>query len=157
VKALTHPVSVVRIRAAFGLGMAGPAAATAVPQLKELTTSDPVVRVRRVSQWAMEQIATPNSVSDPDLVLFEGLQDDDIAVRLEAIQRLGASRPFEAKAIPQLIRMLADSVEIIRNAAIIALVQKGSVAVPSLTLALQSRNPDIRNGAMLALSLRRDF
>jgi HEAT repeat protein len=152
VRALGHSVARVRRRAAYGLGEAGDAAGSMVPELRRRVDQDQDVEVRRMAKWALDQIAYSASVPDPNLFLMEGLNATDLSVRLEAVRRLGASHPSDAVATSRLIRLLADSVAAVRNAAVDALVEKGSVAVPELTVALNSPRIRVRNGAMRALS-----
>ncbi len=148
----------VRRRAAYGLGEMGPIASGAVAELTSLASSDSVVDVRHMAQWAVDRIGTRRVLADPDLLLTEGLLDSDPETRVLAIRRLGASHPSNRMAATTLVRLLDDSSEVIRHAAVEALVAKGRPALPAITTALRSPRPLVRHGAMLALiRIQRSF
>lgn len=152
VRALRSTSPKVRRRAAYGLGEMGAEAIETVPDLNKLADGDAVLEVRHMAQWAVNKIADRGSISDPYLFLTAGLGDSDLDTRIAAIRRLGASHPSDAVAVFQLIRLLGDSTEAIRNAAVDALVEKGNPALPSLTMALSHPRQIVRNGAMMAMA-----
>jgi HEAT repeat protein len=90
-------------------------------------------------------------VPDPNLLLLTGLQGDQ-AERLAAVERLGATVRTSPVAIRALITLMGDSIPAIRDEAIRALSEAGSVALPSLSFALTHRRKEIRRGAMVAIS-----
>ena len=152
VRALRNTSPRVRRRGVYGLGVMGDAASDNLPAITQMADADPAVEVRNMARWAVSQISDQGVISDPYLFLTYGLSDTALDTRIMAIRRLGASHPSNRVAVTQLIRLLGDSTEAIRNAAVDALVEKGSPAIPALTMALSHRRQLVRNGAMMALA-----
>jgi HEAT repeat protein len=184
--ALDSPNPLIRKRAAYGLGEAGPAAAEALGRLKTMAGADSVINVRWTAQWAVERLGGAKvtidnkelarallqgsvrkeayratgriSAGTPDALLMAGLDSDSLAVRLDAVHRLGSTGSSNVDVVPRLIQLLGDSVPALRRAAIDALIQKGSFALPQLQVALNHQRAQIRRGAMLAISgIKRGF
>ena len=154
VHALENPNPLVRRRAAQGLGEAGPSAnsALALQGLLRLKEGDPDIKVRNMASWAYDVVASRQMEADPNIWLTEGLAAKELEVRLEAIRRLGAAPSVKEVAITELIRLLNDSVDVIRLTAIDALVEKGRPALPRLSVALRSPRKRVRLAAMLAIT-----
>jgi HEAT repeat protein len=143
--------STVRHRAAYGLGEAGPAVAgSALQALDSLSRNDPVKKVRDMADWALDQITPRQSIGDPNLGMLEGLNSDRLEVRLEAVRRLGAVPGWNRTATYELIRLLADTSDVVQESVIDALVQKGKAALPMLNTALSNPRERVRSGAMAA-------
>jgi HEAT repeat protein len=147
---LDSPDPRIRKRAAYGVGEMGPDGAVAIERLKELAT-DPDRGVRSMAVWATDQVTLRSMEADPTMVLTEGL-DGTREQRLEAVDRLGARAHSSRVAVRQLIRLMSDSVPVIRARSIQALSEAGPSVLPSLSAALSHRNRLIRNGALLAIS-----
>jgi HEAT repeat protein len=139
-----------RLRAVYGVGEMGPAGQVAIARLRELQ-KDPNTRIRDMATWAISQVYARQMVPDPNLLLLTGLQGDQ-AERLAAVERLGATVRTSPVAIRALITLMGDSIPAIRDEAIRALSEAGSVALPSLSFALTHRRKEIRRGAMVAIS-----
>ncbi|MEP7325698.1 MAG: HEAT repeat domain-containing protein [Gemmatimonadota bacterium] len=153
VEALDHRRSAVRRRAAYGVGEAGPeAAGSALNRLTLLSRNDPVQEVRVMATWAIGEITRRAMVGDPNLGMTDGLDSDSLDVRLEAIERLGAIGSSNRAAISVLIRLLADTQDVIQGATIDALAQKGRAALPALRVALDSPKERVRSGAVAAMA-----
>jgi len=145
--------SAVRHRAAYGLGEAGPAVAgSAIQKLDSLSRNDPVKKVRDMAAWALDQITPRQSIGDPNLGMLEGINSDSLEVRLEAVRRLGAVPVWNRAATSELIRLLADSSDVVQESVIDALVQKGKAALPMLNTALGNSRERVRSGAMAAIA-----
>jgi HEAT repeat protein len=154
-----HPLLIARLnsdrpiereRAVYGVGEMGPAGEVAIERLRELQ-KDPNARVRDMAGWAISQVYARQMVPDPNLVLLTGVQGDQ-EERLAAVERLGATVRTSPVAIRALITLMGDSVPAIRDEAIRALSEAGSVALPSLSNALTHRRKQIRRAAMVAIS-----
>jgi HEAT repeat protein len=151
--ALTSNHAAVRRRGAYGLGEAGPAVVgSALEKLDSLSKSDPVRDVRDMAVWALEQITPRQSRGDPNLGMLGGLDSDSMEVRLEAVRRLGAIPAWNRAAMSELIRLLADSSDVVHRATIDALVQKGKAALPLLNAALGHQRDRVRSGATVAIT-----
>ena len=158
VRALRSTSPRVRRRAVYGLGEMGDGASDNLPAITRMADGDPAIEVRNMARWAVSQISDRGLISDPYLFLTSGLGDTALDIRITAIRRLGASHPSDRVAVVQLIRLLGDSTEAIRNAAVDALVEKGAPALPALTMALSHPRQLVRNGAMMVMDrMERNF
>ena len=142
--------TVERQRATYGVGEMGPAGAVATERLKVLE-NDPDSKVRNMAVWALGQVLARQMIPDPNIALLTGIRGD-LEERLAAIERLGATVHTSPVAVRELIILMGDSIPLIREQAILALAQAGTTALPSLSAALSHRKPEIRRGAMLAIS-----
>lgn len=149
---LASPNDLVRQQAAYGLGETKLEAA--LPALDSASRNDRSAGVRNMADWAIDQMSQRGSVSDPTMFLSIGLDDQNPAVRIEAVQRLSVTASSNMLAIPLLIRSLNDSVPSVRNSAIDALAQAGPVASTALSAALTVKSRTVRAGAMLGLANR---
>ena len=115
--------------------------------LSQLYEKDPSSEMRRLAINAAGKLR-----HGPAIALIEkGLKDDNLKVRMEACRAL--SRRGEPRAI-QLLAATAGSEtdQDVKNAAIAALgSHKGQIAMNSLRLALDDRNPATRDLAMQSL------
>ena len=160
-----HPLLVARLdsrnprerrRAAYGVGEMGQSGAVAVERLRELTT-DPDRGVRSMAIWAVDQVTLRAMESDPTMLMTEGL-DGTTEQRLQAVDRLGARVHSNRYAVRRLIVLMSDTVPAVRTRSIKVLSEAGPSVLPSLSVALSSRNRLVRNGALLAISrMKRDF
>jgi HEAT repeat protein len=125
-KALQHPDSKVRYRAAETLAQLGPLAKFAVPELREaLKDKNPLVRVKVAEAlWKIDK--TPSAALLP--VLLQALKDKDAEARAAAPAVIalfgGKARP----AVPALVNALNDKEFDVKLAAIAALGDLGPTA-----------------------------
>ncbi|MDD1674258.1 MAG: HEAT repeat domain-containing protein [Methanomicrobiales archaeon] len=173
-KALGDADADVRWKAAVALGLSG--STTAIePLVHALADSDPFVRTRaahalsRFGDAAIQPVLTAMKSTDPVLrtgavmalgemggesavdALIMAFDDPDPSVRQAAVSAVVLQ---EEKAIVPLIATF--SVEELREAAASALAHIGKPAVQPLVQALESLDPDVRDGAHRALRLMDD-
>ncbi len=115
--------------------------------LDKILENDASPEMRRLSVSAAGKLQTADAIR----LIEKGLDDDSVKVRMEACRALG-QRKEEAAA-----RLLASTAgtetdEDVRNAAIDAIGNhKGSIALDSLKIALNNRNPATRDLAVQSL------
>lgn len=150
IKALKHGEAHVRSEAAEDLGLIGPAAADAIPELLQLCQpdADPLIRVA-----AAKAVASIDPNHDKAvLLLMEALTDKAGKVRKRAAESLGDLGPCAASAVAALTEAVADADPTVSWAAIDALGQigpKAESAVPTLVEAL--KDTSTRGAAIDAL------
>jgi HEAT repeat protein len=133
VKALKHEDPRVRIEAAEDLGLLGPTAAAAVPELLRLCQQDASPLLRIEAARSVASIEPKNEAALP--LLIEALQNKAAKVRQRAAERLGDLGPNSKSAVTALIETLKDPEPAVSWAAIDALGQIGpdaEKAVPGL-------------------------
>ena len=138
-----------RCGAARCLGMLGPEAASAAPQLAH-ALRDPEPAVRNDAVLALGQLG---KAAVPHLTL--ALQEQDPHVRQAAALFLGRIGPEAAPAVPGLALALQDKEASVRVAAVIALSHIGpraGAAVPALIQSLEDPDPSVRSYASTSLS-----
>lgn len=121
---------------AKALGRIGPKAVTAIPRLLAIL-KDPHADTndRSAAAQALAGIGI-GSVQH----LTAALGDGDFFVRQEAAYALGQLGPRAKVAVPQLIRVLSDPVEMVRLNARAALQYIGSASIPALEQSLADTN-----------------
>jgi HEAT repeat protein len=110
--ALADPSSSVRVGAAHALGLIGPSAATAAPELAGLL-ADPDETVRCQAAEALGKVDGGAEVP----ALAKLLDDPAPAVKEAAARALGALGRAAADAVPALVALLQDREEAVRQAA----------------------------------------
>jgi HEAT repeat protein len=120
--ALADPVITVRTQAARALGLLGPVAAPALPELFGLLR-DPEETVRCQVAEALSQVGKtrPETVA----ALVELLPDPSAVVRTCALKALGSLKQAASAVVPALLPMLQDREESVRQAAADAVGQIG--------------------------------
>lgn len=137
-----------RAAAARLLGDLRQEAAGMLPQLSSTVANDPSPKVRSSALLAISRIAEPAAAVE---TFVKSLGDQDVGVRLMAVQRLRELGPQAAPAVQELAKLLDHRDERIRRTAGESLVRIGSKSVPLLTAALESDSRDAREIAVLAL------
>lgn len=138
--ALSDTATAVRREAARALGLIGPAAAAAAPDLIALLyDEDEAVRCQ-----ATESLGRVDGPPEAVIAALVGLLPDvSQAVRAAAARTLGSLREKAAEAVPALVPLLQDREEAVRLAAAEAVGRIGTLngdATPTLVEGLQ--NPD---------------
>jgi HEAT repeat protein len=145
--ALKSPDAVARARAAHALAEMGPAAKSAAADLAALV-KDPDAKVRRQVIKALVAIRPGIEVSRK--VFASLMEDEDPGVRLRAMSAIADAGPG---AVPLLVESLKN--EKVAYWACLVLRDMGpdaKDAVPALTEALGSKQPQVRREALLALA-----
>ena len=123
--------------------------------LTQIVENDPSGEMRRLAVNAAGKI----TAADPRPIIDQGLDDDNVKVRMEACRALGR-QPGDDAARSLAATVGAETNEDVRHAAMAALAQHESqIAIDSLRLALKDRNPATRELAMASLreSTGKDF
>jgi HEAT repeat protein len=177
-KQLDAPTPWRRERAIAAIGILGPKAEAAIPDLVRLmnsshydaSVSQALARmgpagVPPLAEFARDKKGQPRLHAIIALgsmgpvakqavpILRDVLDDPDPFTRhyaAEALGRIGAD-----VAIPDLVRLLQDSEEHVRSKSIGALGSLGQKALPALTAALEDNQPVVRSGACRALAAMR--
>ena len=152
VTALSDRRAAVRVRALYGLGKMGQAAAPARDAVQRVM-DDPDPSVSKMASWTMTQIgpkvsgAKLGSTAD----LAAGLAATDPEERLSAVRRFQPFVGDSDQSIRLLVRTLGDADPRLRGAAADALVALGAPARAALTAALSDSNPVVRREASVTL------
>lgn len=151
--ALKHKDFIIRHTAAAVLGIIGPEAGAAIPDLIECL-KDPYEIVRGTSATALGRITIDEfAITVP--ALRHALSDKDAAVRLRAADSLDRFGADAKDAVPELVAALKDPDDEVRAAAASALAAIGSeatAAVPALAEALKDSDTVVRVKAADALA-----
>jgi HEAT repeat protein len=132
-------------QAALALARRGDAA---LPSLHELLRdADPERR-----WWAARAMAAVGTESARTLLIV-ALGDPDAYVRACAAHGLGEPGGGLEKAVPPLVRSLADVSPLVSRVAADSLARIGSPAVPALIAALEAEGASVRAGAARALCI----
>jgi HEAT repeat protein len=134
--------------AARALGLMGPPARSAAPELVKLADSGDA-GARAAAAEALGLLGAPDAASAAALGKLLG--DGKLTVRHAAAIALGRAGAAAASAIPQLEKALADARPEVRRAAALALGETGKNAVPALRKALFGTDPLVRRCAARAL------
>ncbi|MBY0526432.1 MAG: HEAT repeat domain-containing protein [Gemmataceae bacterium] len=141
---LTDPVVAVRGQAARSLGLIGPAATDAVPDLIGcLKDADESVRCQAAEALGLLRASSQEAVS----ALMALLEDPTALLRIAAARALGSLRKEAATAVPSLMALLHEHDESIRQVAAEALGEIGTLqdeAIESLTDGLDSQDTLVR-------------
>jgi HEAT repeat protein len=145
--ALKSPDAMARAHAAHALAQMGPAAQSAVPDLAALV-KDPDAKVRRQVIKALVAIRPGMEVSRKIFASLMG--DEDPGVRLRAMSAIADAGPV---AVPVLVEALKnDKVAYWACLVLRDIGPDAKDAVPALTEALGSKQPQVPREALLALA-----
>jgi hypothetical protein len=135
-----------RIGAVQALGILGPVAQAAIPDL--LTTlADSDSRLRWVTAQTIVKLG-PEAVT----ALLPLLTNADVNLRHAAVYALGEARTNALPAVPLLIQRTMDTNDSIRGSAYYSLSRVGRPAFPvAVKMAATNENPEIRNAALSSL------
>ena len=117
--------------------------------LATAASDDPEAKVRAACLAALVQVSEPGASIVP---LFNGLSDDDPAVRLVAAAKLESFGPLSAPAATQLAAALADADQRVREKAADALIRIGAPAVEAIAAQLISPNVEAKKLALASLA-----
>jgi HEAT repeat protein len=135
-----------RLGAIRALGVIGPAAIDALPDLLE-TLQDSDTRLRWITAQTLPQLG-PEAVT----ALIPLLTNADASLRHAAVYSLGEARPNALPAVPALIRCTMDTNESVRASALYSLSRVGFAAVPkALEIAATETDPLLQNAAFRSL------
>ena len=143
VESLQHPNWQIRSSAAQSLGSIGYPSKSAIPALVK-TLNDPDAVVRQRSAFAISKIGT---VAIPDLIKTLKDKSTPIKVRGNIAYALGEIGISAKDSIPELVNLLQDDNQFVREGSIFALSQMGLSGTPFLTQSLKSNDERIRNSA----------
>ena len=132
IELLSHEKAAVRRDAALALGDLGAPAKRSLPALKSLQRDASEAAVRGPAAWAVARIIAAEANRDAAAVMVLALKDSDPAVRLDAARHLGMMGPDARAACEALAEARHDDDELVRRAAIEALVKinvKGTIEV----------------------------
>ncbi|MCX7805152.1 MAG: HEAT repeat domain-containing protein [Planctomycetota bacterium] len=134
--------------AARALGKMGPEAEKAIPDLRRALNDDPVVAI-----WAHYALAEITETDEPSVsAIIAKLRDENDDVRGQAATALGEMGPKAEKALPELMRVVAEDRNpgVKFNAGLAVPKMKGK-AVPILIEALRDKRDIVRRYAAQTL------
>ncbi len=135
-----------RIGAIRALGIIGPEAGAAIPELMT-ALADPDARIR----WLTAQ-TLPLLGPDAITALIPLLTNADVNLRHAAVYALGEAHTNALPAAPLLIYRTMDSNEAVRASAFYSLSRVGPAAFPgTVEMAVTQTNADVRNAAFRSL------
>ena len=130
---LSHQDVTVRRRAVTSLGLGGPDASWALPQLYAALINDDDVGVRKLAAVALGRQGPRGVAVVPGLVEILGDEDEPVEVRLACTQALGNIGAGAQAAIPVLTRVVANSsVQHAATGALVRLGAKGQAALAAM-------------------------
>lgn len=136
----------VRESAAHGLGLLGPQAHEAIPDLIR-ALPDKEGRVSVEAAWALSRVG---EAALPALLI--ALQNQDSRVRHSAINAIIQMNPKSRLALPNLVQLLDDPVEQVRSSAAYALTAMGLPGTFALISVADEGSPHARNAASNVLA-----